>query len=143
MSTVGPLSGSARRSNSAALGASAQWRSSNTAIVGPAFAMSVKIASAAFDRSSIGRCSSVTTRKLLGVLGVAPDDVEHEREGTPQRAGIGLTGDDPGVGEASEQLTHEAGLADAGLAADQGDGGGFVLVRKAGAGGRALRRDPP
>ena len=35
-------------------------------------------------------------------------------------------------GEASEQLTHESGLADAGLATDQGDGWGFVLVRKAG-----------
>ena len=38
-----------------------------------------------------------------------------------------------GVGEASEQLTHESGLADAGLAADQGDGWGFVLVGKAAA----------
>ena len=50
------------------------------------------------------------------------EGVEEQLEGTAEAPGIGLTGEHQGVvRQARHELTHEPGLADAGLAADQCD----------------------
>jgi hypothetical protein len=44
----------------------------------------------------------------------------------------GRPSDDAGLGEASEQLAHQPGLADPGLTADQRNGWSVVLIGEAG-----------
>ena len=50
------------------------------------------------------------------------EDVEQQLERAAEAAGVGLAGEHQAVvGQVGEELPHEAGLADAGLTADEGD----------------------
>ena len=121
--------GSASRSNTAMLSESAQWRSSNTRTAraagdGVVAAGSTATPEAVGERATgavaVGgggaarRCVGGRRRSVGG-------GVEEELERVAEAAGLGLAGqhEDHGSGSVAASSSHEPGLADAGLAADQ------------------------
>ena len=96
-------------------------------------------------RSSAGRSASARSSSRSSALArPSPSASRSSSNGRPSEPGIGLAReDDHAVGQPVDQLADEAGLADAGLAADQGDRRGLARRRRGARAGRARRPDRP
>ena len=114
------------RWNTATVSESAQWRSSKTIAARRPSRISPTSCAARSRRALSGAWPSPERRSSAtrGVVGgqVVAEDVEQQLERAAEAAGIGLAGEHEAVvGQAGEELPHEAGLADAGLATDERD----------------------
>ena len=122
------------RSKTATLSESAQWRSSKTSAAGrPPITSRHELPGRSEPGASSGawpvaRAAQLGHPVVVGRQLVA-QRVEEQLEGPAEAARVGLAGEhERVVGQAGEELAHEPGLADAGLAADSATPGVGVAL---------------